>query len=73
MVNNFINPEIFLSIFFSIFVEKKYFRFEKIGGFYKGLKPNLTRVVPATCVTFVTYEKMSHYLLNMNKSKPKVD
>ncbi|XP_034937470.1 mitochondrial folate transporter/carrier [Chelonus insularis] len=31
-------------------------------GFYKGLGVNLTRVVPATVITFVVYEHMSHFL-----------
>lgn len=32
-------------------------------GFYKGLMPNLLRVTPACCITFVVYEKISHALL----------
>ncbi|KAK7205433.1 mitochondrial FAD carrier protein FLX1 [Myxozyma melibiosi] len=35
---------------------------EGILGFYKGLVPNLFRVVPATCVTFVVYEHCKAYL-----------
>ncbi len=31
-------------------------RREGIPGFYKGLVPNLARVVPSTCMTFVVYE-----------------
>ena len=27
-------------------------------GFYKGLLPNLLRVVPSTCVTFLVYENV---------------
>merc|ERR1711978_233255 len=38
------------------------FRHEGLGGFYKGLVPNLIRVVPATAITFVTYEKVSHFI-----------
>ncbi|XP_041975118.1 mitochondrial folate transporter/carrier [Aricia agestis] len=38
-------------------------RYEGWRGFYKGLKPNLTRVVPATMITFLTYENVSHYML----------
>lgn len=34
-------------------------------GFYKGLSPNLMRVVPATALTFVVYEKTSHFLLEL--------
>ena len=29
---------------------------EGIGGFYKGLVPNLVRILPSTCVTFLVYE-----------------
>ncbi|KAI4200653.1 MAG: hypothetical protein LQ350_003794 [Teloschistes chrysophthalmus] len=31
---------------------------EGLGGFYKGLGPNLVRVLPSTWVTFLVYEKM---------------
>lgn len=31
-------------------------RHEGIKGFYKGLAPNLLRVMPSTCVTFLVYE-----------------
>lgn len=34
-------------------------------GFYKGLSPNLMRVVPATALTFLVYEKTSHFLLQL--------
>lgn len=37
-------------------------RNEGLFGFYKGLKPNLMRVVPATAITFVVYEQVSHHL-----------
>ncbi|KAK9461277.1 mitochondrial carrier domain-containing protein [Lipomyces oligophaga] len=37
-------------------------REEGINGFYKGLLPNLFRVVPATCVTFVVYENTKKYI-----------
>ena len=32
-------------------------------GFYKGLYPNLLRVVPATAITFVVYENMINFLI----------
>merc|ERR1711953_709298 len=41
------------------------FRNESIGGFYKGLYPNLLRVVPATAITFVVYEKVSQFLSDL--------
>lgn len=33
-------------------------------GFYKGLGTNLIRVVPATMLTFVVYENVSHFLMH---------
>ncbi|KAK5107088.1 hypothetical protein LTR62_001872 [Meristemomyces frigidus] len=35
---------------------------EGFAGFYKGLGPNLVRVLPSTCVTFLVYENTKHYL-----------
>lgn len=40
------------------------YRNEGARGFYKGLTPNLARVVPATMITFVVYENVSRYLLS---------
>ncbi|XP_060813522.1 mitochondrial folate transporter/carrier [Bombus pascuorum] len=37
-------------------------RYEGWRGFYKGLSANLTRVTPATVITFLVYENVSHYL-----------
>ena len=37
-------------------------RQEGWGGFYKGLGPNLLRVLPSTCVTFLVYENTRYYL-----------
>ena len=37
----------------------------------QGLVPNLLRVVPATMITFVVYENLSHFLLN-RRSEEKV-
>ncbi|XP_077283134.1 solute carrier family 25 member 32 [Arctopsyche grandis] len=42
-------------------------RFEGWRGFYKGLRPNLMRVIPATMITFLTYEKVSQALLNARR------
>ncbi|XP_064597511.1 solute carrier family 25 member 32-like isoform X2 [Liolophura sinensis] len=39
-------------------VLKQTWRYEGVRGFYKGLVPNLLRVVPACCITFVVYENM---------------
>lgn len=35
---------------------KKIYLLEGINGFYKGIIPNLIRVLPATCITFGVYE-----------------
>ncbi|KAL6719583.1 mitochondrial FAD carrier protein flx1 [Lecanora helva] len=35
---------------------------EGMGGFYKGLGPNLLRVLPSTWVTFLAYEKTKMYI-----------
>lgn len=44
---------------------KQTIRDEGYRGFYKGLVPNLSRVVPATAITFVVYEKVSRYLSDL--------
>ncbi|XP_044259641.1 mitochondrial folate transporter/carrier-like [Tribolium madens] len=38
-------------------------KYEGWRGFYKGLGTNLLRVTPATMITFVTYENVSHFLM----------
>ena len=38
-------------------------RNEGATGFYKGIVPNLIRVTPACCITFVVYENVSRFLL----------
>lgn len=38
---------------------------EGLGGFYKGLGPNLVRVLPSTWVTFLVYEKTKAFLPGM--------
>lgn len=35
-------------------------------GVYKGLGPSILRVLPATCITFMTYEAMSSFLRQVN-------
>ena len=35
---------------------------EGLSGFYKGLGPNLLRVVPSSCVTFLVYENVKAQL-----------
>lgn len=41
------------------------FKREGLVGFYKGLGPNIVRVLPSTCVTFLVYENMKFYLPRM--------
>ena len=43
-------------------VVRQVFKREGIGGFYKGLGPNIVRVLPSTCVTFLVYENTKFYL-----------
>ena len=40
---------------------------EGLSGFYKGLGPNLLRVMPSTWVTFLVYEKTRLYLHTIAK------
>uniref|UniRef100_A0A8C6CQ34 Solute carrier family 25 member 32 n=1 Tax=Moschus moschiferus TaxID=68415 RepID=A0A8C6CQ34_MOSMO len=48
-------------------VMTKTWRKEGISGFYKGIAPNLIRVTPACCITFVVYENVSHFLRGLRK------
>lgn len=54
---------------FPYFLFLCFVRDEGLSGFYKGIKPNLIRVVPACGLTFVIYEEVSHYLLDRAKQK----
>ena len=42
---------------------------EGLRGFYKGLAPNLVRILPGTCVTFVVYENVSWGLRSLAKRR----
>ncbi|XP_061632527.1 solute carrier family 25 member 32-like isoform X2 [Phyllopteryx taeniolatus] len=44
-------------------VIRRTWRNEGATGFYKGIIPNLIRVTPACCITFVVYENVSRFLL----------
>jgi solute carrier family 25 folate transporter 32 len=53
-------------------VLKRTFASEGIQGFYRGLTPNILRVLPGTCITFAVYESLSglmrdHALDNTNR------
>jgi solute carrier family 25 folate transporter 32 len=40
----------------------KVLKHEGVHGFYKGIVPNLLRVVPSAAITFVVYEKVAKFL-----------
>ncbi|KAG7257385.1 hypothetical protein CRUP_031413 [Coryphaenoides rupestris] len=44
-------------------VIRRTWRNEGTRGFYKGMVPNVIRVTPACCITFVVYENVSRLLL----------
>ncbi|KAF7665949.1 hypothetical protein LDENG_00125610 [Lucifuga dentata] len=48
-------------------VIRRTWRNEGYGGFYKGIIPNVIRVTPACCITFVVYENVSRFLLDETK------
>lgn len=48
-------------------VVQRTFRNEGLLGFYKGMVPNLVRVTPACCITFLVYENVSRFLLDQHK------
>ncbi|KAK4501942.1 hypothetical protein PRZ48_007752 [Zasmidium cellare] len=54
-------------------VVKQVFRNEGFAGFYKGLGPNIVRVLPSTCVTFLVYENMKFYLPRMWHKEDPID
>ncbi|KAG9971328.1 hypothetical protein KCU78_g23590, partial [Aureobasidium melanogenum] len=49
-------------------VVKQVFQKEGLKGFYKGLGPNIVRVLPSTCVTFLVYENTKFYLPRLYQS-----
>ncbi|KAG8570283.1 hypothetical protein GDO81_011192 [Engystomops pustulosus] len=50
-------------------VIRRTWRKEGVHGFYKGIIPNVIRVTPACCITFVVFENVSHFLLGFRKPK----
>jgi hypothetical protein len=50
-----------------IFFWHHFLRDEGITGFYKGIVPNLIRVVPATALTFVVYEHTSSFIAGLRQ------
>lgn len=43
------------------------FQQEGLVGFYKGLIPNLFRVLPGTCITFLVYEQVSNFFQSIHQ------
>lgn len=56
------------TVSFTLFVYFGCSRFEGLKGFYKGLGASLSRVVPATMITFLVYENVSRYFLSLRIS-----
>lgn len=52
-------------------VVQQVWRREGAGGFYKGLGPNIVRVLPSTCVTFLVYENTRYYLPSLVEGSDK--
>lgn len=50
-------------------VVRQVFKREGIQGFYKGVCPNIVRVLPSTCVTFLVYENTKFYFPRLMHSK----
>ncbi|KIW09206.1 uncharacterized protein PV09_00134 [Verruconis gallopava] len=46
---------------------------EGVRGFYKGLLPNIIRVLPSTCVTFLVYENTKYYLPRLYNTAVKIE
>ncbi len=42
---------------------------EGIGGLYKGIVPNVLRVMPQSALTFLVYETVMHHLQNISNAK----
>ncbi|XP_043544373.1 mitochondrial folate transporter/carrier-like [Chiloscyllium plagiosum] len=42
-------------------------RNEGVHGFYKGVVPNVLKVTPACCITFLVYENVSQFLLSFRQ------
>ncbi|KAL9108938.1 MAG: hypothetical protein Q9227_006334 [Pyrenula ochraceoflavens] len=49
-------------------VIRRIWQHEGLTGYYKGLGPNLFRVVPSTCVTFLVYENSKWFLSSYHSS-----
>ncbi|XP_067837576.1 solute carrier family 25 member 32-like [Heptranchias perlo] len=43
-------------------------RNEGVHGFYKGIVPNVLKVTPACCITFLVYENVSQFLFGFRQS-----
>ncbi|KAI5959731.1 FLX1 [Candida pseudojiufengensis] len=57
--------EISKKISISSVIKDLYFKEGGISAFYKGLSANILRVLPATCITFVVYENVKKWLIEL--------
>ncbi|KAI5949559.1 FLX1 [Candida jiufengensis] len=46
-------------------IKQLYLKEGGISAFYKGLSTNIIRVLPATCITFVVYENVKKFLIDL--------
>ena len=51
---------------------RRTFQLEGFIGFYKGLFPNLLKVVPAASITYVVYESLKSQSIVKKKKKSKL-
>jgi solute carrier family 25 folate transporter 32 len=49
-------------------VIKQTWRYERLGGFFKGLSPYLLHVTPNICIVFLVYEKVTNYAAKQSSS-----
>jgi len=52
-------------LFFEKYFCHSFFRREGIKGYYKGLYPNLLKVVPQTCIIMTVIENVKKFLQNL--------
>ena len=50
-------------------VIRRVWQHEGVQGFYKGLVPNLVKVLPTTCITFIVYENVKRSLSEPAKER----
>lgn len=63
MFQEYFDSSVYASRLFTMSVLDFLYSNEGIEGFYKGMVPNLVRVIPACCITFLVFENVSRLLL----------